>query len=609
MKKILFSLILSSSVACIASAAEVDFTYAQGELSSYGKNKKETVDVAICISDPTLAGKKITSISAYISTIEGIEETSVWLSSELTLTNKVNDPDLGSFEATPVETNFEGQELGLLSVELENPYVLTDQPIYVGYSMNITETKSDEQKKPVVISEGANINGLFLHMNKSIQRWSNYSENENAVAFIVVTLEGEFPQYSADILNNSPVYASKGEDFDIEFFISNKGLNPIENITYTYSYQGSDQVYSGNAVLPEAIQPSLATTTPVTLSFDGLSEPGAYTMEFSITQVNGQPNDALLGFINPVVNVMPFEPTHRPLMEEYTGLWCGWCPGGYIALELIQEKYGDDVVVVSYHNGDPMQITSDYPVNITAFPTATIDRYSIIDPYWGDTDEPFGVAYNLEDTMAQLAVAEINLDTELEGDMVNVNTSVTFVLDIDNANYQIGYTLVSNNLSNKSWAQTNYYTGEKGYEGTELEQLTEWPEKVFGLVFNDVAVDIEGYKGVENSLPEKINVGQEYTHQFSYNIADNDLIQNPEDLVVTAFIIDKNNNKIINANKSALGNTTAVKNIEKVSDIKPVETQYFDLAGRRIVKPSNGIYIVKEIMSDGSYKTHKSVIR
>ena len=36
---------------------------------------------------------------------------------------------------------------------------------------------------------------------------------------------------------------------------------------------------------------------------------------------------------------------------EYTGLWCGYCPAGYVAIEELTEELGKDFVVLSYHNG------------------------------------------------------------------------------------------------------------------------------------------------------------------------------------------------------------------------------------------------------------------
>ena len=63
---------------------------------------------------------------------------------------------------------------------------------------------------------------------------------------------------------------------------------------------------------------------------------------------------------------------HRPLIEEYTGTWCGWCPRGFTGMEMLRETFGEDFIGVAIHNQDPMAVltTSQYPSNIQGFPSA-----------------------------------------------------------------------------------------------------------------------------------------------------------------------------------------------------------------------------------------------
>ena len=74
-------------------------------------------------------------------------------------------------------------------------------------------------------------------------------------------------------------------------------------------------------------------------------------------------------------------PVHRPLMEEYTGTWCGYCVRGLLGLQKLAELYPDDYVCVSYHNGDPMEIAYDFPSPIAGYPSAWVDRGMEVDPY------------------------------------------------------------------------------------------------------------------------------------------------------------------------------------------------------------------------------------
>ena len=39
-------------------------------------------------------------------------------------------------------------------------------------------------------------------------------------------------------------------------------------------------------------------------------------------------------------------------VEEFTGMWCGWCPSGIVAMDKIEQAYPNDVAVICAHVGD-----------------------------------------------------------------------------------------------------------------------------------------------------------------------------------------------------------------------------------------------------------------
>lgn len=592
-------------------AAESEFTYADGELFPFGKGKAENIDVAMCIQDPSLVGKRITKILAYINTVDGISNTSVWLSNNLTLENKVNVPDIDQWDVTPVVTTVGKYQLGTLEYTLSDPYVLTEDPLYVGYSITVDDNKTDGQKYPVVLSQGNTPEGLYVHMSKSVLKWTPYVDKAGGVAYIVVYIEGDFAENALSLQNSQVIYAEDNEEFTGAFVVSNLGASPIENIDYTYTYDDDETVYEGYVELEDPIQPSISLTSMLYLPFEAISGTGPHDLNLTVTKVNGEINEAEHNSLSCTVNVIPFMPQHRPLIEEYTGLWCGWCPRGYIAMEEIALIYGDSQVSICYHNGDPMEVTTSYPVKVTGFPNSTVDRISLIDPYYGADNSEFGIANYIEARMEVLAIADIELEATLEGNTVNVESSTRFIQDIEDANYQVGYVLTCNGLSSPKWGQSNYFAGSTAeYAGTILEPLTRWPDTVLGLVFNDVAVDVDAMSGIPGSIPASIKTGQEYTNSYSFNIAGNDLIPDPENLVVAAFIINKNNGQIVNANKYMFNPDYDYNGVEELQEATTVvSTEYYDLTGRKVNNPGNGIYVVKEKNSNGTFKTSKVLIR
>lgn len=609
MKKLLLSiLVMGAGVSTVfAETATLDFTYAQDELFPFGKGKKEAIDVAICINNASLAGKKLTGFKAYISTGEGIESTSLWLSKELTLESKVNVPDIMSVDVNPVAATVGEYELQVLETTLAEPYVLTGDPLYVGYSMTVTNNKSDEEKNPIILSQGVNENGFFLHMKQSVLKWMDYSQNANGVAFIVAQIEGEYPPYSLGLQSYSTIYTESDKSFSVDFNAYNVGVNPINQVAYSYSVDDGE-IKTAQANLDVTIEPQLALTSPLSLSFEGISGVGPHTIDVTITEVNGQKNESTAASLTCVANVIPFMPVHRPLVEEFTGLWCGWCTRGYIAMEMIAEEYGQDVVAIAYHNGDPMAVTSNYPVNVPGFPSSSLNRNKAIDPYYGSSDATeFGIGNDINASMDEIAIADIQIDAAIEGETVNVETNVTFIQNLDNANYQIGYVLVCNGLKGQTWAQANYYSGEKGYDGSPLEVLTKWSDPVAGLTFNDVAVDVSAMSGIQNTIPQTIEAGKAYSHSYTFNIAGNDLVQNPENLVVTTFIIDKTNGKVINANKYDFYYIAGIDSV--ISNAEVVKTEYFNLSGIKVSNPQNGIFIQRSLMNDGTVKAKKILVK
>lgn len=584
-----------------ASVTAMDYSYAGSGISQYGKDKKEVIDVAICISDPSLAGKKLTGLKAYINTIEDISGTSMWMSKELTLKSNVNQPDLATFPVTPEKVTINGQQAGELSVNFEDPYILTEEPLYVGYSLSVDNLTSEAQKKPVLISGEANPNGCFMHMSRSVLKWMDYSRQTNASAYIVAIIEGDFPENSLTIQGYSQANASENEEFTLTFDAKNNGMGNIKSVKYQYGEEGN--IKEGSIEFKEEITPNLALSFPLNLKFDGVSGLGQHPFYVNITEVNGKPNEAESPSLNFDLNVYPFIPTNRVLVEEYTGLWCGWCPRGFLAMEIIAEEFGDKAVPVCFHNGDDMTVTSVFPVEVSGYPKGTINRMDELDPYYGSYQEKdFGIAYDIEALSSQLTKGDIDIDAILEGTTVKATATVKFIEDYSDANYAVGYLLTCNRLSDPTWIQKNDYSDRQGYENTRLRELTTWKPLVQGLVFNDVAVNVDGMFGVAGSLPSEIEMAKEYSHSYSFDISDNEFVKNPSDLNVVAFIIDRDTDLVVNSN---IYRFTPLAGISSIDGSESVEKTYYDLSGRITPHPQNGLFIMREKMSDGHFKTSK----
>lgn len=59
---------------------------------------------------------------------------------------------------------------------------------------------------------------------------------------------------------------------------------------------------------------------------------------------------------------------------------------------------------------------------------------------------------------------------------------------------------------------------------------------------------------------------------------------------------------------SSISISTGVENVNTNTE-KPVKTEYYNIAGFKVARPSNGVYIAKKIYSDGKVKTSKVLVK
>lgn len=260
-------------------------------------------------------------------------------------------------------------------------------------------------------------------------------------------------------------------------------------------------------------------------------------------------------------------PIHRPLIEEYTGTWCGWCVRGIVGMELLRETYGDDFIGVAYHNDDAMEIMSSnkFPNNIYGYPSAFIERTSEVDPLYGYSNTTTGaIVAAMEQFAALEAIAGIDVKarwTSAEKTAISVDINSYFTIDDESGKYAIEVMLIADDLygSGSGWNQSNYYSGYSYY--TNDPYLGEWVQKpltVMNYHFNDVLIGASGV--ISGSLPSSIVAYEDYSFNYTITLSSLPkpaLIQNKDNLHVIAVVVNKNNRKAINANRAYINDYKA----------------------------------------------------
>ena len=575
-----------------------------------------TYDVACHIVDPMLAGRQVKAVNVPFLDVTGVSGLKVWLSKSLNLTD-------GQFVADIVTKEAAIGDAGFTTVAFDGPYTVTDEGVYIGYSFTqaYVEPSYDDDGyylpdyTGIVVTANGTPGGFLLHNDRAYRNsWASMIELAGDLALEAVITGADANAALPESLEDQ--FAQVGEASKLSFDLTNYGWQGIRSAGYTVSFAG--KTFSGT--IDAAIDRVQGGFSTVTVDLPAIDARGSYDATITITDVNGQANALSNASATASVYVMNSLPKKRPLMEEYTGTWCGYCPRGFVGLEKMNELYPDDFVSLSYHNGDPMEVTSNFPNNVQGFPDAWIDRAFQTDAYCGDGNY---YRWGLEDVWLKRCevVAPADIDVEAgwaeDGDAIRVKSTTTFSANNDASPYIVGYALVADGLTGtgSGWAQANYYSGQSQWPA-DMSQFTNGGSKISGLVFNDVVADASVIKGIAGSLPENVMMGHPCVHEydgFSYskarNTSNKTVIQDKEKVRVVAMVIDKTNGQVVNANKCKVETyaATAIRDLENghVSG----STTYYDLSGRKVLLPANGVYVQSVKMKNGQTVNRKVVLK
>lgn len=599
MKKNLLALMLAGGLAVSAMAEDVTFSYAYETDENYGTLKKETYDVAIFLPGSSFAGFKIKTINGPLNESQGYKDGSVWLTSELTLESKVNVPDMGSWNAEVTPTG--------ISFTLPEAVTIPAEGIYVGYSFAIDKLDNGS-KYPIPVSKtGGNADSFFLHASKSIpSKFSNLGLNGYASGLSVV-LEVESLASRNVVISSMPenIYMSIGETKTIDVTLSSSSEDPVDSVGFEFEINGTEYTY--DYVLPEAVPAGIGRQFNAQIEIPAQSKRFNGDVAFNVVKVNGLDNEAKNPSVLGKLTVMTKVPVHQALFEEYTGTWCGWCTRGYAALEYIKKNH-PDFVVAAYHNDDPMQVTTSYPVTVGGFPFSSLDRAATGDPYSWSKTSGFNIVSAIEDINSKFVEWGVEAKATIaENGIITVNSEVFCVGDVDNNTNKLAYILVADGITGTDpedlpsnaihWYQSNYYSGY-AQSSANIPELNKFCSggvygtgQVTGLVFDDVVISNQGYKGVAGSLPQTMESEVPVTHEYTFNISNNTLAQNKDRLYVIVAVLDSTG-KSINCCKVHVEIANGVEDVLDNNANAPVE--YYNLNGVRIANPENGIFIRKQ---------------
>ena len=164
------------------------------------------------------------------------------------------------------------------------------------------------------------------------------------------------------------------------------------------------------------------------------------------------------------IGTVPSSFTKKVLIEEFTGAWCGYCPDGAYRLENIISENNGNVIGVSVHSGDDMEIEHTNflagTYQNTGFPAGMVDRLSLVD-YYGNSFVSMSRGYweyIANDQLDKTANCGLAIKSNVSGDNAYIEVHVGFNENLD-GDLRLNVYIIEDKVTGTGYGydQSNYY--------------------------------------------------------------------------------------------------------------------------------------------------------
>ena len=519
--------------------------------------------------------------------------------------------------------------VGPISVKLPTPFTIPADGALVGYSY---DGKSSD-KSIVLAGISSEAAGCFFQYDYEGERnFESLSSIVGMSSSIQIGLDvSDCEANDATVSANPELTTLVKTKQQYPFYITNNSAKPITQLTYSISVDGVNGAEK-SLDLSSPIEPMETASIPYTTAFE---DDGVHTVELNISKVNGNTNINKHSSAEYSIIALEKSADRVSVVEEQTGTWCGWCPRGHVALDLLNKQLGDKVVTLAGHfaNGDPMNILGD---NITSqaerfadyglvamtlssllggggLPGAMFDRVVAADPYVGanTTKGKNGTyEYGATDLVNLLkeenpSEADFSMTASWADDKntdIKVDLTTTFNYNrFGSFPYGVAFVLSENGMTGKgaTWKQLNYYSKLAGVNGASdfnNPDMAAWFKagSYVSTTYDNVVVQAWNPLGDAAIVDKsKTDIDKGEVIPFSTTLKVNsDLIQNYNNLTLSALLVNLNSLAVVNAAKVVLGNCAA--GIDDVnSEANNNVVSRYNVNGMRINGAQKGLNIVK----------------
>lgn len=636
-----FSYITSNDLAAVgfdalASGLGVDFLAGQNKYNiaflapgNYAKAKIDSVEFLV------LSGCQYDNLTVWVSsvkyeTVEGKNYLSFPESADKADAKVV----VPAADVKAVLDKLPANYVGPISVKLPTPFTIPADGALVGYSY---DGKSSD-KSIVLAGISSEAAGCFFQYDYEGERnFESLSSIVGMSSSIQIGLDvSDCEANDATVSANPELTTLVNTKQQYPFYITNNSAKPITQLTYSISVDGVNGAEK-SLDLSSPIESMETASIPYTTVFE---DDGVHTVELNISKVNGNTNINKHSSAEYSIIALEKSADRVSVVEEQTGTWCGWCPRGHVALDLLNKQLGDKVVTLAGHftmgasSVDPMNIyqldenstqaeaLADYgfvAMQLSSmlggggFPGAMFDRMVAADPYVGanTTKGKNGTyEYGATDLVNLLkegnpSEADFSMTASWADDKntdIKVDLTTTFNYNrFGSFPYGVAFVLSENGMTGKgaTWKQLNSYSKLAGVNGASdfnNPDMAAWFKagSYVSTTYDNVVVQAWNPLGnaaiVDKSVTDIVK-GEAIPFSTTLKV-NSDLIQNYNNLTLSALLVNLKSLAVVNAAKVVLGNCAA--GIEDVnSEANNNVVSRYNVNGMRINGAQKGLNIVK----------------
>lgn len=401
---------------------------------------------------------------------------------------------------------------------------------------------------------------------------------------------------------NSPTVAM-GQTFSPVFTVSSTSGGEVSSIGYTVSLDG--ETTTGTATFDPAILPGIKQLGEVKCELTAPAKAGALPLIFTINKINGNDVDepASATYSQKIVSRVA---NRMSVVEEFTGIECGWCVRGWVGMEKVRNELPDKAAVIAIHQfNDRDAMYGDY-YHMASFaggaPACKVDRSPrTYNPYSGEGDGIVNTVTRFANLLPEVAIDVEAEYTDADKMAIEAHANTEFLTDLKGS--ELVFVLTADGLQGTTplWKQSNFYAGytpdyfglteEKDPELCQFCSGYDYDQTALSLVNNDVMIGSSWPSATEpNEVPAftTTKMGETASSSCTLHLPTKAILLNAinrDAVYVTAMVI-KADGTIANAARCSVAVPTGIHSV-----LAPAaEARAYDLSGR-INTNANGIRI------------------